>query len=264
MKIGARANVLFNAFTRRFIRVKEANEGAVAGFAAGLQPAPKPGHTTEIGPAAPIQRAAACGNKHHGAEPLRVAQRHFLGDHAAHGNAYQTCRFSNTRSIQNSHRIFSHQADAVGSARNVTAPHTSIVQQDDAMLRGQERHDAIPHLERKTEAHHEQNRIARAMLFPINPGSAMRNVRHELQDEDGPPFMPDNYFCRPACEATPFHARFRNLMPSQAISSGLSARSRQMDAAADNSPIVNPKLSMVSQPSYRTSRRARNTPAQST
>jgi hypothetical protein len=43
--------------------------------------------------------------------------------------------------------------------------------------------------------------------------------------------------------------RFKNFTPSNAIDSGDGAISRQMDAAADNSPSAKPKLSIVSQPS---------------
>jgi hypothetical protein len=43
--------------------------------------------------------------------------------------------------------------------------------------------------------------------------------------------------------------RFKNFTPSNAIDSGDGAMSRQMDAAADNSPNAKPKLSIVSQPS---------------
>ena len=43
--------------------------------------------------------------------------------------------------------------------------------------------------------------------------------------------------------------RRKNLTPSNAIVSGDCARSRQIDAAAERPPRVNPKLSMVSQPS---------------
>src|SRR5690242_12525568 len=51
-----------------------------------------------------------------------------------------------------------------------------------------------------------------------------------------------------ANEAEPVFC-FKNLMPSQAIASGVEARSRQMAAAALKASILKPKLSIVSQPS---------------
>jgi hypothetical protein len=50
--------------------------------------------------------------------------------------------------------------------------------------------------------------------------------------------------CRPALYD------FRNSIPSQAMSSGVCARSLQMEAAEESSPRANPKLSIVSQRSY--------------
>ena len=109
-----------------------------------------------------------------------MAQRQFLCDHSPHGGAnYMSCRHSCR--IQDSRRVLGHPFYRIRAARNVASSHATVVKVDSAVMLGQDRQDAKPHIMGETQTHNEEDRGPAALLIPENSCALAGDVRHYPQ-----------------------------------------------------------------------------------
>src|ERR1041385_7304085 len=89
-------------------------------------------------------------------------------------------RSLDSRSIQRSSSVRSHQRNGVWSWRRITLAATTIIERYRPIPLLQGRPRAMPKIRRIAESHDEQNGIAASLLVPINPRALILQKRHSV------------------------------------------------------------------------------------
>src|ERR1041385_1410260 len=89
-------------------------------------------------------------------------------------------RSLDSRSIQRSSSVRSHQRNGVWSWRRITLAATTIIEGYRPIPLLQRRPRAMPKIRRIAESHDEQNGIAASLLVPVNPRALILQKRHSV------------------------------------------------------------------------------------